>query len=87
MFHLPWVNAMSRSRRKTPIFGITTATSEANDKAAWHRAYRRAENQRLAAAPETEPHHYRKFFNPWKMDKDGKHWWPEALQSPKEMRK
>ena len=31
---------MSRSRRKTPIFGITTATSEAEDKRLWHKRLR-----------------------------------------------
>lgn len=84
---MPPVYTMSRSRRKTPIFGITSATSEAHDKAAWHRAYRRAENQRMTANSKTEPHHFREFYNPWKMDKDGKHWWPEALKRPREMRK
>jgi hypothetical protein len=79
--------AMSRSRRKTPIFGFTTATSEAFDKAKWHRAFRRAENQRLTCDPETEAHHFREFYNPWSMHKDGKHWWSEALRRPGGMRK
>jgi len=65
---------MSRSRRTTPIIGITTAVSEKQDKAQWHRQYRRAENQRMVAEPESEPHHIRRFFNPWNMAKDGKGW-------------
>ncbi|MCY1283415.1 hypothetical protein D9M68_817120 [compost metagenome] len=74
---------MSRSRRKTPICGITTAASEAFDKARWHRAFRRAENQRLASNPESEPHHVREFSDPWAMQKDGKYWWgKEALAAP-----
>lgn len=78
---------MSRSRRKTPIFGITTALSEAADKAIWHRAFRRAENQRLAGDPGSEPYHFRQFFNPWQMDKDGKYWRGGVLLKPREMRK
>ncbi|UVE19418.1 hypothetical protein NVV93_08600 [Pseudomonas sp. LS44] len=70
----PESGVMSRSRRKNPIVGYTTATSEAEDKALWHRALRRAENQRLATAPNSEAHHPREFSNPWSMDKDGKHW-------------
>lgn len=31
---------MSRSRRKTPMFGYTTATSEAEDKRIWHKRWR-----------------------------------------------
>ncbi len=31
---------MSRSRKKTPIFGHTGSISEAADKAAWHRRHR-----------------------------------------------
>lgn len=78
---------MSRSRRKTPIHGMTTATSEAYDKARWHRAFRRAENQRLTTQPETEPHHFREFYNPWTMQKDGKHWWGKGGRGGDWMRK
>jgi hypothetical protein len=63
---------MSRSRRKNPVIPITTADSEAFDKASWHRAFRRAENVRLTADPESETHHFREFSNPWLMHKDGK---------------
>lgn len=69
---------MSRSRRKNPIFGHACAESEAEDKARWHRAFRRAENQRLSASPETEAHHFREFSSPWWMGKDGKSWWADA---------
>lgn len=63
---------MSRSTRKNPIIGITIADSEAFDKASWHRAFRRAENVRLATDPESETHHFHEFSNPWLMHKDGK---------------
>lgn len=78
---------MSRSRRKTPIHGVTTAASEAYDKARWHRAFRRAENQRLATNPDSEPRHVREFSDPWSMQKDGKYWCGTAGNSARWMRK
>lgn len=78
---------MSRSRRKTPIFGITTAASEAIDKATWHRAFRRAENQRLQYDPGGETRHFHEFSSPWLMQKDGKHWWGDAITIDRLMRK
>lgn len=79
--------AMSRSRRKTPIFPITSATSEAFDKATWHRAFRRAENQRLQSDSGSESRHFHEFSSPWLMQKDGKHWWSDASSRPGAMRK
>lgn len=78
---------MSRSRRKTPIFGITTAKSEAFDKACWHRAFRRSENQRLQAAPHRMSRDIREFYNPWLMHKDGKQWCSRNERSDRLMRK
>ena len=72
---------MSRSRRKSPIRGITTAPSEAYDKAQWHRALRHAEKQRLSTAPDSEPCHPREFSDPWTMRKDGKRWQSAADRS------
>lgn len=66
---------MSRSKRKSPITGITTASSERFDKSKWHRRFRRAENQRIESSPESEPHHIRQFADPWSMAKDGKRYW------------
>jgi hypothetical protein len=40
---------MSRSKRKTPILGITTAETEASDKVKWHWRHRREERARLDA--------------------------------------
>lgn len=42
---------MSRSYRKTPIFGFTNATSEKKDKQIWHKRMRRNENQKLHQIP------------------------------------
>ncbi|WNW10904.1 hypothetical protein RRX38_06965 [Pseudomonas sp. DTU_2021_1001937_2_SI_NGA_ILE_001] len=78
---------MSRSLRHTPIFPITSATSEAWDKARWHRAWRRAERQRLGCRPFSEPLPERAFFNPWTMNKDGKHWRPATPLGHPVMRK
>ncbi|WP_274645083.1 hypothetical protein [Pseudomonas serbica] len=78
---------MSRSRRKTPIIGHTTAVSESFDKAKWHRAFRRAENKRLSCDPESESHHLKEFFNPYSMHKDGKQWIGIPCRHPEEMRK
>lgn len=78
---------MSRSRRKTPIRGFTTASSEAFDKAYWHRAFRRAENQRLCTNPESESHHIREFSDPWSMQKDGKCYWGDEHRYAKWLRK
>jgi hypothetical protein len=67
---------MSGSRKRNPIHGITTAESEAQDKAQWHRRHRRVESSRLRQMAEGyEPLSHRAQSDPWKMDKDGKHYW------------
>ena len=67
---------MSRSRRKTPICGVTTAYSEAFDKKTWHRAYRRAEKVRAENSPDSEPRSELEFSNAWIRQKDGKQYVP-----------
>ncbi len=64
---------MSRSRRKTPITGITNAESEKAEKLAIHRRERRRVRQVLAVVPEPDllPHR-RELRTPWAMGKDGK---------------
>lgn len=69
---------MSRSRRKTPIVGITTAKSEAFDKQTWHRAYRRAEKVRAEHDPDGEPRNFRDFTDAWSRQKDGKQYISKA---------
>ena len=63
---------MSRSRRKTPISGITTAASEKEDKRLANRRWRRR-NKQLVQCGHYEPlQHLREITNVWLMDKDGK---------------
>jgi len=38
---------VSRSRRKTPIVGYSTARSEADDKRLWHKRWRARERDHL----------------------------------------
>jgi hypothetical protein len=61
---------MSRSRRRTPVKGITTASSEKEDKVRAHREERRKVRQAIADA--VEPPHPKAFGNPWTTAKDGK---------------
>ena len=77
---------MSRSRRKTPIFGITTAPSEAEDKRLWHKRLRAKTRDQLKAGPDDHiPVDRREVSDPWGMAKDGKRYWKKA--PPKSLRK
>jgi hypothetical protein len=74
---------MSRSHRKTPIFGHTTAHSKADDKRLWYKRWRsRQRDQLAAAAPETEivPIHRHAVSSTWAMAKDGKSWFGPRRQ-------
>ena len=73
---------MSRSRRKTPICGITTAESDKPGKVADHRRLRRRNRQRVAHG--MEPLHEREVSDPWGWPKDGKAYYP---RDPRVMRK
>lgn len=72
---------MSRSRRRTPICGITTARSEKSDKRIWHRRARaRIHVMLFRAAPDDIPHlDIREVSNPWSMAKDGRQWFGDPL--------
>ena len=63
---------MSRSRKKTPIFGITTARSEKEDKRIANRKLRRVVKQELAREPDGVLPVLREVSNVWSMEKDGK---------------
>lgn len=68
---------MSRSHRKTPVYAVTKARSEATDKRLWHQRWRaRVRNQLAAAGPDGDPQPLdrRLVSDPWNMDKDGKLW-------------
>ncbi|MFT4504616.1 hypothetical protein [Caballeronia sp. 15711] len=78
---------MSRSKRKVPIIGVTTAETEASEKAKWHRRHRREERVRLKSDVEDYvARSHQEHSDPWTMDKDGKKYWGTALGS-KHMRK
>jgi hypothetical protein len=72
---------MSRSKRKNPILGNTTAETEAPGKAKWHRRHRREERTRLSSQGEdyVERSH-REHSDPWSMEKDGKKYWGRCDQ-------
>ena len=74
---------MSRSRKKTPAGGITTAISDKAFKVAEHRRERRAVKADVAGGQ--EPEHPKAFGNPWKSEKDGKAYIAEPR--PEDMRK
>lgn len=69
---------MSRSRRKTPVLGITVRgwrRGEAADKRQWHRALRAAFRRLLVRdGEEVLQPHVREHSDPWSMAKDGKRW-------------
>lgn len=78
---------MSRSRKKHPFCGITTATSEKDDKRLAHKAYRQA----LRRLDLSDPDNLvvpllREVSNVWGFAKDGK-WRFDPAEHPKWMRK
>lgn len=66
---------MSRSKRKKPIFGITTSESEAEDKRLWHKRMRARVREQLHHEPDPQPIHENAVGSVWAMSKDGKHYW------------
>jgi hypothetical protein len=78
---------MSRSRRKTPIFGFTSAASDAEWKAKASRKLRHKVKQHLNTTLDGDWFAGKRWdaVNPWSSDKDGKHYWSEA--TPKDMRR
>jgi hypothetical protein len=81
---------MSRSRRHTPKFGMTTATSEKDDKTRAHRRVRRAGKAAMTdATTEMDNVTPAKTEHPrsgrWIFAKDGKRW--STRPDAKDMRK
>jgi hypothetical protein len=74
---------MSRSRRRTPIRGITNSESEKTDKQLAHRRERRRVRTVVHAKPEIEllPD-TRELSNPWAMAKDGKRYFDPRNNKP-----
>lgn len=75
---------MSRSRRKTKVFGITTAKSEKENKREANRKFRRIVKQRVKS-DEIDFPKIREVSNVWGFDKDGKGYNSEAYD--KDLRK
>lgn len=68
---------MSRSRRKTPITGITTASSEKEDKRIANRKLRRVTKEILrrgSLEDDLNLPDIREISDVWGMAKDGKRW-------------
>ena len=61
--------AMSRSRKKTPVVGHA-ASSERDDKIAWHGRMRARERSALVTGDEMPD--VKDVSNPWYMGKDGR---------------
>lgn len=70
---------MSRSKKKYAAGGVTTATSEKDDKKIWHRAFRHKNKAMLSMVNSYEDNDeiefvaIREISDPWLMDKDGKY--------------
>jgi hypothetical protein len=78
---------MSRSRRKTPIFGNTTATSDHQWKKKAARKLRHKVKQHLEHTLDGDGFAGKRWDveNPWASPKDGKFYWIKVLD--KHMRK
>ena len=75
---------MSRSYRKTPIYGNTKSDSEKEDKRIANRRYRRNTKQLIQAGHDTLPQ-IRELSDVWDFAKDGRRWYgfdkyPEYLR-------
>ena len=70
---------MSRSRRKTPIFGDTGAETDHPWKKAVARKLRRRVRQHLGATLDGDRFAGKRWDldSDWSSGKDGKHWWRE----------
>jgi hypothetical protein len=76
---------MSRSFRRTPIFGNTTCRSERRDKQAWHGRWRARERDAIHRSMKGDlethlPVLEREASNTWSMGKDGRHYWSKVAQ-------
>jgi hypothetical protein len=75
---------MSRSVKKTPIFGITYADSEKQNKRRWNRTFRKVCKHLLKKGIEA-PKRISAVTEVWDGNKDGKRYWRGAVK--KDMRK
>ncbi|TCC89162.1 hypothetical protein EZ428_15790 [Pedobacter frigiditerrae] len=75
---------MSRSKRKTPFFGFTTATSEKLMKRKWNKRFRRVAKALMLVDKEI-PVKKQAVSDIWEGGKDGKFYW--KAHTKKDMRK
>jgi len=75
---------MSRSIRKTKIFGITTAETEKQDKRRWNRTFRKV-CKTLIRLEKEAPVNINSVTNIWSGAKDGRRYYRNATK--KDMRK
>jgi hypothetical protein len=73
---------MSRSRKKHPITGMTTAETEKEFKQQEHQRERSRVRDALKTEKEVIPHP-KEFGNPWAGPKDGKTIWSENQEKAK----
>lgn len=79
---------MSRSYRKTKVFGMTCASSDKQGKKISSRIHRSVERQILKTCDISETPDFptgKTLYNNWNFPKDGKHYWRNATE--KDMRK
>jgi hypothetical protein len=65
---------MARSRKKTPISGVTCSTSNKEFKQQEHRRERRIVHQKLLMEHYEDLPHIKQFGNEWASPRDGKMW-------------
>ena len=75
---------MSRSVRKTKIFGITTAATEKQDKRRWNRTFRKV-SKKLIRLDQDAPIKIQGVTDIWDGAKDGRRYYQNATK--KDMRK
>lgn len=77
---------MSRSRRKSPIAGVTAAPSDKRNKTASNRTLRQALKRATETTPDSPPPTKAQAMNRWSMSKEGKVRF-DPTEDPKRMRK
>ncbi|MBV8326065.1 hypothetical protein [Chryseobacterium sp.] len=70
---------MSRSRRKTPITGVTTADTEKENKRKANRKLRRLNRIKIHKG-DFNLFQVREISNVWEFDKDGKHYLKDPVK-------
>ena len=70
---------MSRSYRKTKIFGVS-GDSEKYDKRIANRKFRKLSKNKIAAGRDDLPTHLNDVSNVWRFFKDGKLYWADATK-------